>query len=88
MNFIDVYIEEKLRQWYLKIFQLNDANRKYVNKHIEYAKCRDKIRIFKVIISLKIRYGLDFSDDEIQIKKIQDQQKQILQTVPYGNKKL
>lgn len=63
MNFSDFVIEKKIREYYLKIIDINDSNKTYINCNIEIANTCEKIRIFKVVIELKKRNNLDYSDD-------------------------
>lgn len=63
MNLSDVVIEKKLREYYLKIIDINNSNKTYTNLNIEIANTIDKIRVFKVVIELKKRNNLDYLDD-------------------------
>ncbi len=76
MNFSDVFIDDKFRKWYLKIINIDDCNKKKTNKHIKYGIIRDKIRIFKVVVAIKERHNMDFSDDlkriEVLTKEAKD----------------
>jgi ribosomal protein L5 len=70
MNFLDAYIDEKIRKLYLQIIRIDDGNRKFVNQTIEYSNLRDKVRIFKVVIDVKAKHQMDFSDDEQRLKDL------------------
>jgi len=63
MNFLDAFVDEKIRKLYLKIIKIDEGNRNYINQTIEYANIRDKIRIFRIVIDTKKRHEMDFSDD-------------------------
>jgi hypothetical protein len=63
MNFLDAFVDEKIRTCYLKIIKLDDGKIKHINKNVQYANLRDKIRLFEIVIQIKKKYELDFSDD-------------------------
>jgi uncharacterized metal-binding protein len=63
MNFLDAFIDEKIRTCYLKIIKLDDCKIKHPNKNVQYANLRDKIRLFEIVIQIKKKHELDFSDD-------------------------
>lgn len=63
MNFSDFVIEKKIREYYLKIIDINDSNKTYINSNIEIANTCEKIRIFKVVIELKKNNNLDYLED-------------------------
>lgn len=67
MNYLDYYIQEKLKECYSRIFKLNSSNKSYRNKWIEYANTRDKIRIFEMVIVIKKKHDIDYSDDQQRI---------------------
>lgn len=70
MNYLDVLRESSIRNWYLKIIEMDERKLKHSNENVERAIRRDKIRIFKIIIDLKKKNGLDFSDDENRILQL------------------
>lgn len=70
MNFLDALIDEKIRKLYLKIMAIDNGNKKYLNKTIEHINLREKIRIFKLVIDIKTKYEMDFSDDETRMKEL------------------
>jgi len=70
MNFLDAYIDEKIRKLYLQIIRIDEGNRKFVNQTIEYSNLRDKVRIFKIVIDVKTKHEMDFSDDEKRLKEL------------------
>jgi hypothetical protein len=70
MNFLDVFVDEKIRKLYLKIMAIDHGNKKYINKTIEHINIREKIRIFKVVINLKSKYEMDFSDDQKRMEEL------------------
>jgi hypothetical protein len=70
MNFLDVFVDEKIRKLYLKIIAIDYGNKKYINKTIEHINIREKIRIFKVVINLKSKYEMDFSDDQKRMEEL------------------
>ena len=74
MNFEDVYVDDRVRKWYLKIISIDDCNKRKTNKHIRYGIIRDKIRIFKVVVAIKERHQMDFSDD---LKRIEVLEKEV-----------
>jgi len=78
MNFLDAFIDEKIRKCYLKIMKIDEGNRNYINKNIEYANIRDKIRIFKIIVATKQRHNMDFSDDTKRINDLIIQKRKLL----------
>jgi len=74
MNYLDVFVGEKLRQYYLRIIAINDSNKNYINKNITYANNRDKVRLFKIIIGIKRKYKIDYSDDTKRISALNKEQ--------------
>lgn len=77
MNFLDAYIDEKIRKLYLQIIRIDEGNRKFVNQTIEYSNLRDKIRIFRIVIDVKTKHNMDFSDDEKRMNEMIEQLKKI-----------
>ena len=69
MNFLDAFIDEKIRKYYLMIIRIDESNRGFINKNVKYAVLRDKIRIFKIVIAVKKKHKFDFSDD---LKRMND----------------
>lgn len=63
MEFLDAFIDEKIRKYYLMIIKIDEQNRNYTNKLILYANIRDKIRLFNIVIETKKKHEMDFSDD-------------------------
>lgn len=70
MNFLDAFVDEKIRKYYLTIIRIDENNKGYINKNIKYANIRDKIRLFKIVIHTKKKYKMDFSDDENRINEL------------------
>jgi hypothetical protein len=75
MNFLDAFIDEKIRKLYLKIMAIDHGNKKYINKTIEHINIREKIRIFKIVINLKSKYEMDFSDDQKRMDELIEKSK-------------
>ena len=72
MNYLDAFVDEKIRKLYLEIISIDFANKKVINKNVTYANKRDKIRLFKIIIHTKQKYNMNISDD---LKRIADLKK-------------
>lgn len=70
MNFLDAYIDEKIRKLYLQIIRIDEGNRKFVNQTIECSNLRDKIRIFKIVIDVKAKHQMDSSDDQKRLNEL------------------
>lgn len=77
INFLDVFVEEKLRKLYRQIITIDEGSRKYRNKTIELINLRDKIRILKIVIEVKTRHNFDFSDDLKRMKDFIERKKKI-----------
>lgn len=75
MNYLDVLRESNIRNWYLKIIEMDSQRLKHSNKNVDRAIRKDKIRIFKIIIDLKKKNGLDYTDDEIRILQLKNENK-------------
>lgn len=75
MNYLDVLRESNIRNWYLKIIEMDSQRLKHSNKNVERAIRKDKIRIFKIIIDLKKKNGLDYTDDESRILQLKNENK-------------
>jgi hypothetical protein len=70
MNFLDAFVDEKIRKYYLTIIRIDESNKNYINKNVKYANIRDKIRIFKIVIHTKKKTGMDYSDDEKRLNEL------------------
>jgi hypothetical protein len=77
INFLDVFVEEKLRKLYRQIITIDEGSKKYRNKTIEEINLRDKIRILKIVIEVKTRHNFDFSDDLKRMKDFIERKKKI-----------
>ena len=77
INFLDVFVEEKLRKLYRQIITIDEGSRKYRNKNIELINLRDKIRILKIVIEVKTRHNFDFSDDLKRMKDFLEKKKNL-----------
>lgn len=77
INFLDVFVEEKLRKLYRQIITIDEGSRKYRNKTIEEINLRDKIRILKIVIEVKTRHNFDFSDDLKRMKDFLEKKKNL-----------
>jgi uncharacterized protein (DUF849 family) len=77
INFLDVFVEEKLRKLYRQIIVIDEGSRKYRNKTIEQINLRDKIRILKIVIEIKTKHKFDFSDDLKRMNEFIEQKKKI-----------
>ena len=77
INFLDVFVEEKLRKLYRQIIAIDEGSRKYRNKNIELINLRDKIRILKIVIEVKTRHNFDFSDDLKRMKDFLEKKKNL-----------
>lgn len=77
INFLDVFVEEKLRKLYRQIITIDEGSKKYRNKNIELINLRDKIRILKIVIEVKTRHNFDFSDDLKRMKDFLEKKKKI-----------
>lgn len=75
MNFLDAYIDEKIRKCYLQIIKIDDGNKKHINKNVQYANLRDKIRLFDIVIKVKTKHQMDFSDDELRKSALMEEAK-------------
>lgn len=77
MNFLDAFVDEKIRKYYLQIIKIDEQNRNYKNKDVSYAVVRDKIRLFKIVIATKQKHKMDFSDDTKRMNELIKQKNKI-----------
>jgi hypothetical protein len=75
INFLDVFVEEKIRKLYRQIILIDEGSKNYINKTIEQINLRDKIRIFKIIIDVKKKHDFDFSDDVKRMNELEQKRK-------------
>lgn len=77
MNYLDAFVDEKIRKYYVEIMKIDEQNRNYINKDVSYAVVRDKIRLFKIVIATKKKHKMDFSDDTKRMNELIKQKNKI-----------